>query len=137
MWNLWVEIALLPEIPIHQLKREAEDAFSRGQQAFERRDVGANNRYEAWRQFRVAWLMLEGHPEPKPELYLLARDQMRRAQQELDRTCAKLILEAQRYYNQRDWNAARSTLDHMRDYFPNKDQPCYFKPDELRDEYGL
>ena len=31
-------------------------------------------RYEAWREFRNAWLMLEAHPEPKPELYLLARE---------------------------------------------------------------
>lgn len=134
----WVEIVLLPEgIPPTQMRKQAEASFSRAQLAFERRDVGAPNRYEAWREFRSAWLLLEGHPDPKPELYLLSRDQMRRAQQELDRTCAKLVLEVQRSLTERDLDAVRSTLEHIRDYFPNRDQPCHFKPDEIRADLDL
>ena len=90
---------------------EARNAYARGKQNFERADVGARNRYEAWKSFREAWLLLEAHPEPKPELYFEARDRMKEAQQELDKTCAKLLLETEGYYNQRNYAAAKHTLD--------------------------
>lgn len=137
IWNVWVETALLPELPPDQLLAEANNAFQRAQFFFERRDVGAENRYMAWKTFRESWLMLEAHPEPKPELYLLARDKVKETQLDLDRTCAKLLLEEESYFNQKDWNGARSTLDHVKSYFPNPDQPCPFRAEQKRAEHGL
>jgi pSer/pThr/pTyr-binding forkhead associated (FHA) protein len=137
IWNVWVETALLPEIPVDMLKREAQASFDRGQLNFERKDVGAPNRYEAWKEFRNAWLNLEAHPLPRPELYLLAREKMKEAQQELDLTCSKLMLEVEGYINQRDWGRARSTLDHVKSYFPGNDQPCPFRAEAKRAQHNL
>jgi hypothetical protein len=81
--------------------------------------------------------MLEAHPEPKPDLYFEARDRMRDAQLELDKTCSKLLLEAEGYYNQRNYNAAKHTLEYIREYFPDFDQPCAGLAENKRYEYGM
>jgi len=137
VWNLWVETALLPEIPVEQLKREAQMSFDRGVLQFTRKDVGAANRYEAWKEFRNAWLNLEAHPEPRPELYRLSREKMKEAQQELDITCSKLMLEVEEYINQKDWVKARATLDYVKAYFPGNDQPCPFRAEAKREQHHL
>jgi hypothetical protein len=137
IWNVWVEKALLPELPPEQLMDKAREAYQRGKQNFERADVGARNRYEAWKSFREAWLTLEAYPDPKPDLYLEAKDRMKEAQQELDKTCAKLLLEAEGYYNQKNFRFAKNTLEHIREYFPEFDQPCATHAENKRAEYGL
>ncbi|MBI3181503.1 MAG: FHA domain-containing protein [Myxococcales bacterium] len=137
IWNVWVEINLLPELPLDELLRNAQMTFERAVVTFERRDVGAGNRYEAWKDFRTTWLMLEAYPEPKPELYILARDKVKEAQQELDRKCAQLMLEAEGGYNQKQFEAARATLEHVHEYFPANDQPCPWRAEQKRAEYGL
>lgn len=137
IWNVRVEKALLPDLPSDELVAKAREAYSRGRLNFERMDVGARNRYEAWKSFREAWLLLEAHPEPKPDLYFEARDRMKDAQQELDKTCAKLLLETEGYYNQRNFKNARDTLDHIREYFPEFDQPCATHAENKRAEYGF
>ncbi|MHB8875138.1 MAG: FHA domain-containing protein [Myxococcaceae bacterium] len=137
IWNVWIEVNLLPELPPAELVRSAATHYQRGTQNFERRDVGAGNRYAAWKDFRTAWLMLESHPEPKPELYLIARDKVKEAQAELDRTCAKLLLEAEGAYNQNQFEAARLTLEHVKVYFPANDQPCPWRAEQKRVNYGL
>ena len=137
IWNLHLEVAHLPQLAPDQLVRDATHAYQRGQQTFERRDVGAANRYEAWKDFRGAWLMLEAHDDPKPELYSLARDKVKEAQLELDRICAKLLLEAEASFNQNQFEAARLTLEHVKEYFPGTEQPCPYIAEEKRGQYGL
>jgi len=137
IWNTWVEVALLPELPVEQLKREAQTSFDRGVLQFSRKDVGAANRYEAWKEFRNAWLNLEAHPEPRPELYRLAREKMKEAQEELDSTCSKLMLEVEQSINQKDWAKARGTLDYVKEYFPGKDQPCPFRAEAKKEQLHL
>ncbi|MFZ5472141.1 MAG: FHA domain-containing protein [Myxococcota bacterium] len=137
IWNVWIEVNFLPDLPPEDIVREATSTFQRAQQNYERRDVGSVNRYEAWSDFRKAWLMLEAHPDPKPELYQLARDKVREAQQELDRTCAKLLLQAQTEYNLNQFDAARSTLEYVRDFFPANDQPCPWRAERQRVQFGL
>ncbi len=136
--NLRIEPIPLPEVPHEQLVREAKMAFDRAVVTQQRIEVGAENRYEAWKGFRTAWLLLEGHPDPRPELYDLARLRMREAQLELDRTCARLMLEVEGHYNHRDYPAARATLDHVNKYFPNaSDHLCPRKAEMKRYNYGL
>lgn len=138
VWNLRIDPIPLPEIPIDQLVLKAKAEFDRAALTEERSEVGAENRYLAWKGFREAWLLLEGHPEPRPELYILSRERMRKAQQELDRTCARLMLEVERFYNHRDWDGARATLDHVAKYFPNaNDQICPRKAEMKRYNYEL
>ncbi|NOK13746.1 FHA domain-containing protein [Corallococcus exercitus] len=138
VWNVWVERALLPEqLSTQQLVQTASDSFKKGRKNFDTPDIGARNRYEAWKAFREAWLMLEAHPDPKPDLYFEAQEAMKRAQMELDRTCSKLLLEVEGYYNQGHFKQAAATLDHMREYFPEYDQPCATRAENKRVEYGL
>jgi hypothetical protein len=122
--HLWIETLPLPALLPDQLLLQAELAFQRAQQNFSRREVGAPNRYLAWKDYRTGWLMLEAHPEPRPDLYWLMRDRVREAQAELDRLCSKLRLEIHRYASQKEWSAVRATLDQVTAYFPSDDQPC-------------
>lgn len=137
IWNVWVERALLPDLLPEELARQANESYKRGRKHFDTPDIGARNRYEAWKSFRESWLMLEAHPEPKPDLYFEAQERMKQAQQELDRTCAKLLLEVEGYYNQGNYKAASATLDHVKEYFPEYDQPCATRAENKRAEYGL
>lgn len=137
IWNLRIERIVLAPLPDDQLEQNARAEFDKGLRNQERMNVGASNRYDAWRAFRNAWLMLEGHSDPKPELYMLAQDKMREAQTELDRTCSKLMLEMEGYYNQQDWNGARATLEHVKDFFPNNDQACPLLAERKKADYGL
>jgi len=137
IWNVWVERALLPDLLPEELALKANDSYRRGRKNVETQAVGARNRYEAWRAFRESWLMLEAHPEPRPDLYFEAQERMKAAQQELDRTCAKLLLEVEGYYNQGNYKAASATLDHVKEYFPEYDQPCATRAENKRAEYGL
>ncbi|NVJ25731.1 MULTISPECIES: FHA domain-containing protein [Myxococcus] len=137
IWNVWVERALLPDLLPEELLRQATESYKRGRKNNDTPDIGARNRYEAWKSFRESWLMLEAHPEPKPDLYYEAQERMKTAQQELDRTCAKLLLEVEGYYNQGNYKAASATLDHIKQYFPEFDQPCATRAENKRGEYGL
>ncbi|MFE8595743.1 FHA domain-containing protein [Archangium violaceum] len=138
IWNIWLEKVLLPEIPPDQLVEEARKAYKRGVKNMENKEVGARNRYEAWKSFREAWLLLEAHPEPKPDLYYEARERVKDTQTELDRVCSKLMLEVEGYVNQNNWQAASATLDHTREYFPGEyDQRCARMAEIRRADLGL
>ncbi|MFL5355384.1 FHA domain-containing protein [Archangium sp.] len=137
IWNIWMEKVLLPEIPPEQLIEEARKAYMRGRKNLENAEVGARNRYEAWKSFREAWLLLEAHPEPKPDLYFEARERVKDTQKELDRVCSKLMLEVEGYVNQSNWQAASATLDHAREYFPDDyDQQCARMVEIKRESLG-
>ncbi|ATB31402.1 FHA domain-containing protein [Melittangium boletus] len=138
IWNLWLERVPLPELSPEQMVEEATKAYKRGRKNLDTVNVGARNGYEAWKSFREAWLLLEVHPEPRPDLYYEAQERMREAQTLLDRVCSKLMLEVERYANQSNWEAASATLDHTRDYFPEKTgQICAQKAEMKREELGL
>lgn len=136
--NIWLEKVLLPEIPPEQLLEEARKAYTRGRTNTDMAAVGARNRYEAWKSFREAWLLLEAHPEPRPDLYFESRERVKEAQRELDQVCARLMLEVEGYAHQNDWQAASGTLNHLREYFPDDyDQPCARLAELKRESFGL
>jgi len=138
IWNVSLEKVLLPEIPPEQLVEEARKAYARGRKNMETAEVGARNRYEAWKSFREAWLLLEAHPEPKPDLYYESRERVKETQKELDRVCSKLMLEVESYSNKQNWEAASSTLNHIREYFPDDyDQSCAYMAEVKRARLGL
>jgi len=137
IWNAWVEIALLPQMPLPQLVSEAEGSYRRAQQSFDRREIGPGNRYLAWKDARESWLMLEAHPEPRPGLYLIAREKMGQAQLELDRVCSKLMLEFQRHFQLRNLEKAQGTLERVNAFFPGPDQPCPGLAQKQRTALGL
>jgi hypothetical protein len=62
---------------------------------------------------------------------------MREAQRELDRLCAKLMLQLQRSHVLKDGVAARDALDEIKNYFPGPDHPCPWKAEQRRAELKL
>jgi hypothetical protein len=137
VWNVWMETLLVPEVSPEQSLQEAQNIFQRGQLNYERRGIGARNLYESWRDFRLAWISLEAHPDPKPELYRIARDKEQAALAELDQLCNRLMLEAIGHFNQKNEEAATYTLEHVQDYFPGYDHPCAFRAELKRNELRL
>jgi len=137
VWNLWAETKALPQLPPAELIYEASALFARAEQSFERREIAAANRYKAWRDFRSAWLMLEALPDPKPDLHLLAQGRMAKAQRELDRVCASLLLHLQRSQALGETASAREVLQEVKSYFPGGDQPCPWKAEQRRSELNL
>ncbi len=137
VWNLWAETKALPQLAPDELIREASALFARAEQSFERREIAAANRYSAWRDFRSAWLMLEALPDPKPDLHLLAQGRMAKAQRELDRVCASLLLHLQRSHALGEVASAREALHEVKSYFPGSDQPCPWKAEQRQAELNL
>lgn len=124
IWNVWVEVAIIPEVPAEQLNAEASARFQKGIQLYDRREIGAENTYQAYRAFREAWLLLEGSSEQKPELHAIARDKMRETQRELNSLCQRLLLEGQQQLALKRYKEARSAFEEVKRFFPRNDQPC-------------
>ncbi|HZH04276.1 MAG TPA: hypothetical protein VEY30_10850, partial [Myxococcaceae bacterium] len=137
VWNLWVEVIPLPEVAPEQAIRDAQAALRRGQLSFDRREIGPANRYQAWKEFRTAWLNLESLPTPRPELARLSREKMDDALRELDRTCGALMLEIQQAVNTRDSEGARAAINKVKTYFPAADHDCPSRAQAERRELRL
>jgi len=137
IWNVWVEVFPLPELGRDELVKGAQENMRRGQDFWDRRQVGAENLYKAWRAFRESWLTLESLEGSKPMEYTVSRDKMREAQVSLDRLCSQLLLEAQSAYNNKQYEAARSTLEHVNEFFPKRDQPCPYRAEQMREYMGI
>lgn len=137
IWNLWAEAEPLPQMSPEQLSAEAENAFRRANLRFEQREIGAPNRFLAWKDFRNARLLLEAHPEPRPQLHGLAQQGMDDARRELDALCAKLMLEIQRAVSQRKRAAAHALFERLNEHFPSSRSACALWAERRRLELGL
>jgi pSer/pThr/pTyr-binding forkhead associated (FHA) protein len=137
VWNLWMETILLPKMAPEKILEEAQADYGRARKKLETPDIGAENRYQAWKDFRKAWLMLEALDEPRPELYGLAREGMREARKLLDDKCRDLLRDANAAYGRGDYRLAKSTLEHVNKYFPNYDHPCKRRAEYMLEEYQL
>lgn len=139
IWNLWIEVMVLPDKDEQGLIADANEKYKKGQQKWEQRDIGAANRWEAYRGFREAWLTYLAVPESsRPPTWMLARDKMRELRGELDLQCNKLLLEARSKNNQKQYDQARSTLDHVKDFFPSSTgHPCQYRSEVEREDLEL
>lgn len=137
VWNVWVELVVLPVLDSpEQLKREAAGTFEYAQKLFERRGIGAENAYKAWKAFRKVWLMLEAMPDADPKLHRLARDKMKEAQAVLDGQCRKILVDAFAAHNLHDDETARNVLSEVERYFPDaRDQSCPRRVERLRAQW--
>jgi hypothetical protein len=138
IWNIWVEVAVLPEKDEVGLIADAEEKFKRGNLEWEQRDIGASNRWDAYRNYREAWLTLEALPQPsRPYTYSLARDKMNEARRELDDRCNKLLLKARSSYELGKYDEARYELDHITAFFPSRAHPCQYRAEYERSNMEL
>ena len=138
VWNVWLEISVLPEKDEAGLAADADEKLQKGELKWAQRDIGAPNRWEAYKHFREAWLTLEALPaSARPATYLMARQRMLDARVELDHKCNSLLLQARTFYSLKQFNEARFALDHITDFFPSKNHPCQAKAELDRYNYGL
>ena len=138
IWNLWLEMAVLPEGDADSLKIKAEEQLKRADTEWTQRDIGASNRWDAYHAYREAWLMLETIPENvRPATYALARDKMKESKRELDRTCRELLRKARSAFNLAHYDEARLTLDHVKDYFPTRGHYCPRRAEAEREDMEL
>jgi hypothetical protein len=136
--NPWIELLPVPEMTPAERLHQARETMRLGLKELQGKEIDKRNRYKAWKAFRGVWLTMEGYPDPKPELYVLARDRMESAQAELDALCARLLLVAERdVMTNRDVGAASAALDEVREWFPADDQPCPARAVQKRAQYGL
>lgn len=92
-----------------EARRRASDAFVRGRQLYQERDVAYGNLYEAIRSFREAQWYLEPI-EPKPEAYQEAVHMESVASEELDRRIEDQRFLAEKAIQLRDWAGAGEAL---------------------------
>lgn len=138
IWNLWLEMAVLPEGDVDSLKARAEEQLKRADTEWTQRDIGASNRWDAYHAYREAWLLLESIPDnTRPATYALARDKMKESKRELDRTCRELLRKARAAYNLSHWDEARLTLEHVKDFFPSKGHYCPRRAEAEREDMEL
>ncbi|MFY2557727.1 FHA domain-containing protein [Corallococcus terminator] len=136
VWNLWLEVIPVPELPPDQLLAQARDYASTGRRFFDTKGVGAENLFRAWQQFRFAWLTLEAM-DPKPELYQDVRYQLSQVSSELDHQCAQLMLEFQQAVQFRSAKKARAALQEVSRRFPTTEHRCHNLAQEKAFEHEL
>lgn len=124
VWNIRLEVIPVPELPPDQLLATARQYTTAGNQFYGLKDVGAENLFKAWQQYRFAWITLEALDE-KPDLYQDVRYQLGRVATELDQKCGQLMLDFQRQVQFRNAKRARAVLADVRRRFPTTDHRCH------------
>ncbi|MGE6762193.1 FHA domain-containing protein [Corallococcus interemptor] len=124
IWNLRLEIIPVPELPPDQLVSSARESVRAGARFYELKDVGAENLFKAWREYRAAWITLEALDE-KPELYDDVRERIAQISTELDHRCGQLMMQFQRAVQFRSRRDAVATLEDVRRRFPTAEHRCH------------
>ncbi|WP_370451620.1 FHA domain-containing protein [Corallococcus sp. CA031C] len=124
IWNLRLEIIPVPELPPDQLLASAREAATAGARFYELKDVGGENLFRAWQQYRSAWITLEALDD-KPDLYEDVRERIARISTELDHRCGQLMLEFQQAVQFRSRRQAVAALAEVRRRFPSTEHRCH------------
>lgn len=133
IFSLWIETAVLPEKDEIGLVADAEEKYRRGLTEWDQRDIGASNRWDAYKNFREAWLTLEALPAAsRPYTYQLSRDKMNEARRALDDKCRDLIRKARSAYEMNKVDEAYMQLDYVKQFFPSRAHPCANRADYER-----
>ena len=136
VWNLRLEIIPVPELPQEELLARARQYVAAGARFYESRDVGAENLFKAWQQYRFAWVTLEAL-DTKPDIYQDVRFQLGQASAELDHKCSQLMLDFQRSVQYRNARTARAALQEMGRRFPTAEHRCHNLGLQLAYEHEL
>nr|WP_037583648.1 FHA domain-containing protein [Stigmatella aurantiaca] len=136
IWNVYVEVIPVPELPPEQLLAKARQEDSQGLRFYGLRDVGSDNLFKAWKYYRSAWLTLEALDE-KPEFYQDVRHALMRTGAELDHQCRRLMLDFQRSVQFRDGDRALATVEEVKRRFPTTEHRCHNLAVEQALQYGL
>jgi hypothetical protein len=136
VWNMYVEVIPVPELPVEQLLHKANEEAAAGRQFYEQKDVGSENLFKSWKLFRSAWITLEAL-DKKPELYEEVLFLLARTSTELDRQCRLLMLDFQRSLQFRDGDKAQATVEEVMRRFPTPEHRCHTLAIEKATQYEL
>lgn len=136
IWNLRVEVVPVPELSPEELVAKARQYAQAGARFYETRDIGSENLFKAWKEYRFAWITLEALDE-KPDLYQDVRFQLGQVSAELDHKCSQLMLDFQRAVQYRNAKKARAALQEVSRRFPTTEHRCHNRALELAYEHEL
>lgn len=135
--NLSVEVIPIPDGSDEDLTGIASDYAKKGQEFWDNRDIGAQNMFRAWKNYRAAWLTLEALQGPKPETYKYVRDQLDMTAKELDIICRRMMLDVQRNLQLKQEAKAGAKLEEVDSYFPTNEHRCHNQAHALRTKLEL
>lgn len=136
IWNLRLEIIPVPELPPEELLETARGYVAKARAFYERKDIGAENLFLAWDNYRSAWITLEALDE-KPDLYHDVRFMLGQVAGDLDQKCGQLMLDFQRSIQFKQKKRANAVLAEVKRRFPTAAHRCHNLVLEKANEYGL
>lgn len=137
IWNISVEVIPIPDGSDEDLTKIASDYAAKGKEYFDNRDIGAENMFRAWKNYRAAWLTLEALQGPKPENYNYVRDQLDMMAKELDAICRRMMLDVHRHLQLKQEPRAAAKLEEVDSYFPTNEHRCHNQAHALRTKLEL
>lgn len=135
--NISVEVIPIPDGSDEELTTIASDYSKKAKEYWDNRDIGAENIFRSWKNFRAAWLTLEALKGPKPEIYRYIVDQLESTSRELDLVCRKMMLDVQRNLVLKQEGKAASRLIEVDAYFPTPEHRCHNQAHALRQKLEL
>lgn len=136
VWNVYVEVIPVPELPVAQLLAKANEEAAAARRFHDQRAIGSENLFKAWKLFRSAWITLEALDQ-KPDLYEEVKFLLAQTASELDQDCHRLMLDFQRSVQYRDGDKALSTVQEVLRRFPTTEHRCHNLAIEKANEYEL
>lgn len=136
VWNMYVEVIPVPELPKEQLLAKAYKEAAAGRKFYEQKDVGSENLFKAWKLLRSAWLTLEAL-DAKPDLYQEVLYLLAQTARELDQECRLLMLDFQRSLQFQDGDKAKATVEEVMRRFPTTEHRCHNLALEKANQYEL
>jgi hypothetical protein len=136
VWNMYVEVIPVPELPVAQLLAKANEEAAAARRFHDQRAIGSENLFKAWKLFRSAWITLEAL-DTKPELYEEVKFLLAQTASELDQDCRRLMLDFQRSVQYRDGDKALSTVQEVLRRFPTTEHRCHNLAIQKANEYEL
>jgi FHA domain len=126
VWNIWLEVLPMPDLTQEEAITEARATVERAKKAYDLREVGPENLFKAWKQYRQAWLLLESIQDRPPELYDFVRQQMKQIVPEMDKRCANLLLEVKKEMESptANYKRVRDMLENVTSFFPTREHRC-------------
>lgn len=138
IWNVWLEVLPMPELSPEETLAEARATVERARKAYDLREVGPENLFRAWKQYRQAWLLLESTNDRPAELYDFVRQQLKAIVPEMDKRCANLLLEVKKEMESpnADYTRIRNMLEGVSTFFPTREHRCNPVSKQILGELG-
>lgn len=137
VWNVYVEVIPVPELPQAQLLSNASKEAATARHFYQQKDVGSENLFKSWKLFRSSWITLEAMERKPDDLYEEVRYMLAKTAGEMDQVCRKLMLDFQRSIQYRDGDKALATVQEVIRRFPTTEHRCHNLATEKASEYDL